>query len=128
MSSLVAKSDDGRDVSISITGPIVIGRSDKDYTVLVRSGIDSTSLGISDATVSRSHACVYLESGKLMVKDVGSKNGTIVNGVPLLGWKPGQESRPVEIKEDATLKLGHNTQVRLIVEDSTERTQRISYK
>jgi pSer/pThr/pTyr-binding forkhead associated (FHA) protein len=125
MSSLVAKSDDGRDVSIPITGPIVIGRSDKDYTVSVRSGIDSISLGISDATVSRSHACVYLESGKLMVKDVGSKNGTIVNGVPLPGWKPGQESRPVEIKGDTTLKLGHNTQVRLTVEDSTERTQRI---
>jgi pSer/pThr/pTyr-binding forkhead associated (FHA) protein len=125
MSSLVAKSDDGRDVSIPITGPIVIGRSDRDFTVLVRSGIDSISLGISDATVSRSHACVYLESGKLMVKDVGSKNGTIVNDVPLPGWKPGQESRPVEIKENTTLKLGHNTQVQLIVEDSSERTQRI---
>ena len=125
MSSLVAKSDDGRDVSVPITGSIVIGRSDRDYTVLAKSGLDSISLGISDATVSRSHACIYLESGKLMVKDVGSKNGTIVNDLPLPGWKPGQESRPVEIKGDATLKLGHNTQVRLIVEDSTERTQRI---
>lgn len=125
MSSLIAKSDDGRDISVTITGPIVIGRSDKDYTVLVKSGLDSTSLGISDATVSRSHACVYLESGKLMVKDVGSKNGTIIHDVPLPGWKPGQESRPVEIKENTTLKLGHNTQVQLIVEDSTERTQRI---
>jgi len=125
MSSLVAKSDDGRDVSVPITGSIVIGRSDRDYTVLAKSGLDSISLGISDATVSRSHACIYLESGKLMVKDVGSKNGTIVNDLPLPGWKPGQESRPVEIKGDATIKLGHNTQVRLIVEDSTERTQRI---
>jgi len=125
MSYLVAKSDDGRDVSVSITGPIVIGRSDKDFTVLVRSGVDSILLGISDATVSRSHACVYLEAGKVMVKDVGSKNGTMVNDVRLPGWKPGQESRPVEIKEDAILKLGYNTQVRLIVEEST---QRISYK
>ena len=121
MSYLVAKSDDGRDISISITGPIVIGRSDKDFTVLVKSGIDNISLGISDATVSRSHACVYLESGKVMVKDVGSKNGTSVNDVRLPNWKPGQESRPVEIKEDAILKLGYNTQVRLIIEEATQR-------
>ena len=125
MSYLMAKSDDGRDVSISITGPIVIGRSEKDFTVLVKSGIDTMSLGISDATVSRSHVCIYLESGKVMVKDVGSKNGTVVNDMRLPGWKPGQESRPIEIKEDATIKLGYNTQVRLIVEEST---QRISLK
>ena len=125
MSYLVAKSDDGRDVSISITGSLEIGRSHEDFTVVVRSGGDIVSLGISDATVSRVHACVYLESGRLMVKDLGSKNGTLVNNISLQGWAPGKESRPKEIKEDSILKLGYNTQVQLIIGEPTQRIKRL---
>ena len=119
MSYLVAKSDDGRDISISITGSMEIGRSHEDFTVVVRSGDGIVSLGISDATLSRVHACVYLDSGRLMVKDLGSKNGTLVNNVSLQGWAPGTESRPKEIKGNSILKLGYNTQVQLIIGEST---------
>ena len=121
MSYLVAKSDDGRDITIVINGSIEIGRSYEDYTVLVRSGDDIVSLEISDATVSRVHACVYLEYGKLMVKDMGSKNGTLVNNVSLPGLAPCKESRPKEIKDDSILKLGYNTQVHLITGEPTQR-------
>lgn len=125
MSYLVAKSDDGRDISISIIGSIEIGRSHEDFTVVARSGDDIVSLGISDATVSRVHACVYLESGRLMVKDLGSKNGTLINNISLQGWAPGKESRPKEIKEDSILKLGYNTQVQLIIGEPTQRIERL---
>lgn len=121
MSYLVAKSDDGRDITIPLNGSIEIGRSYEDYTVVVRSGDDIVSLGISDATVSRVHACVYLEYGKLMVKDLGSKNGTMVNNISLQGWSPGKESRPREIKDDSIVKLGYNTQVQLITGEPTQR-------
>ena len=121
MSYLVAQSDDGHDISISILESIEIGRSYEDFTVLVRSGDDIISLGISDATVSRVHTCVYLEYGRLMVKDLGSKNGTLVNDVSLPGWEPGKESHTTEIRNDSILKLGYNTQIRLIIGEPTQR-------
>jgi pSer/pThr/pTyr-binding forkhead associated (FHA) protein len=113
MSYLIARSDDGRDVSVSVLEPAEIGRGDKDFTVVVRSRGETISLGIVDASVSRNHARVYAESGKLMLKDLGSKNGTMLNGSPLPGWQRGRESQAVEITEDSNVNFGHNTSVRI---------------
>src|SRR5262245_17387536 len=38
-------------------------------------------LRLQDVHVSRRHAAFELESGRLRIVDLGSKNGTIVNGV-----------------------------------------------
>jgi hypothetical protein len=43
----------------------------------------SNEIAISDPQVSRLHARVYLSEGMLVVEDMGSTNGTFVNGVPL---------------------------------------------
>ena len=107
MSYLIARSDDGRDVSVSLFEPAEIGRGDKDFTVVVRARGETVSLGIVDASVSRKHARVYTESGKLMLEDLGSKNGTLLNGSPLPGWHRGAESEPVEITEDSNVKFGY---------------------
>lgn len=119
MSYLIAKADDGSDVTISIRGPVEIGRSKEGYIVVAKMGSGSISLGIADATVSRTHASIYLESGRLMIKDLGSKNGTSVNDVLLPGWKPGMQSNPVELKNDNSIKFGCNTLVRVIVGERT---------
>ena len=113
MSYLIARSDDGRDVSVSLWEPAEIGRGDKDFTVIVRARGDTTSLGIADATVSKNHARIYTESGRIMLKDLGSKNGTLLNDNPLPGWRSGIESQPVEITEDSNVKFGLNTSVRI---------------
>jgi len=113
VSYLIAKSDDGRDISVSLLEPADIGRGDKDFTVVVKSRGETISLGIVDASVSRSHARLYTESGTLMLKDLGSKNGTRLNGSPLPGWQRGRESQPVGIMEDSNVTFGHNTVVRI---------------
>ena len=41
-----------------------------------------SDLMLSDASVSRKHARVTFESGEFRVKDLGSRNGTRVNGEP----------------------------------------------
>ena len=48
-------------------------------------GRDSTNseLLIDDPTVSRRHAKLMLNAGKLFVCDLGSKNGTFVDGKPI---------------------------------------------
>jgi len=50
--------------------------------VRVGSGADN-ELVIPDRSVSRSHCRIFLESGRFVIQDEGSKNGTYVNDVPV---------------------------------------------
>lgn len=131
MSYLIARGDDGREIAVSLIEPAEIGRGDKDYTVVVRTRGGTTSLGIADTTVSRNHARIYTESGRLMLQDLGSKNGTLLNDSPLPGWRSRKESDPVEITENCNLKFGYNTCVRITLGERTltpEEWQRIQGK
>jgi pSer/pThr/pTyr-binding forkhead associated (FHA) protein len=119
MSYLIARGDDGRDIAVSLIEPVEIGRGDKDFAVVVRTRGDTVSLGINDTTVSRNHARVYTESGRLMLKDLGSKNGTLLNNKPLPGWQSGIESEPAEVTENSSVKFGYNTSVRITLGERT---------
>jgi anti-anti-sigma factor len=63
---------DGKEYSIP-AGRLTVGRQ------------ADCDLVISDPLVSRRHADLYLRDDTLYVEDLGSANGTIVNGVPLQG-------------------------------------------
>jgi pSer/pThr/pTyr-binding forkhead associated (FHA) protein len=52
---------------------------DRDCTVIGRGR--TADLVLSEATISRAHAVLGYEAGKLFVEDLGSTNGTLVNGV-----------------------------------------------
>lgn len=52
-------------------GRVVIGRSRE------------VDLQIEHADVSRRHAVIYWSEGNIVVKDLGSTNGTMVNGYPV---------------------------------------------
>src|SRR5215813_11669208 len=43
----------------------------------------SNQLSINDASVSRRHLVIKKSEGKFLVEDLGSHNGTRVNGVPV---------------------------------------------
>ena len=51
-----------------VTGEVIIGRS------------PSCTISLEDAKVSRRHVRLALESGEARVSDLGSRNGTVVNG------------------------------------------------
>ena len=119
MSYLIAKSDDGQDIAVPIREPLEIGRGDRDFIVVARTRGGTISLDTTDATVSKTHARIYLESGKLMLRDMGSKNGTLLNNNPLPGSQPGKESDPVEIRENSNIKFGFNTIVRIALGEKT---------
>jgi hypothetical protein len=60
-----------------------------------------------DPTVSRRHACINLsDSGKLVLTDLGSTNGTCINGKPL--------RRDGRVKNGDNLQLGLNTNCLLL--------------
>jgi pSer/pThr/pTyr-binding forkhead associated (FHA) protein len=119
MSYLIAEADDGRHVSVSLSEPVEIGRGEEGYMVEVRAGSGTVSLGIADATVSRNHARLYTESGRLMLRDLGSRNGTLLNDRPLPAWRSGVQSEPLQIIEDSNVKFGHNTLVRITLGERT---------
>jgi Trypsin-like peptidase domain/FHA domain len=60
----------------------------------------SSDLVLSDASVSRSHARLRLSGGKLSVEDLGSANGTRVNG------KPVGEGNSVSLSDNAVVEFG----------------------
>jgi predicted component of type VI protein secretion system len=53
---------------IRVTGTITIGRSTE------------ATVHVDDKTLSREHTQVLLQGGRLLLKDLGSKNGTYLNG------------------------------------------------
>ena len=63
-------------LSFGVPGPIVVGRSLK------------CDIAVVSPHVSRRHACLDLEDGQLMVEDLGSSNGTVVNGKAIQGRHP----------------------------------------
>ncbi len=75
-------------VSVPISGPVLIGRS------------PDADLVIADDFVSSTHARVSLEADRLMLEDLGSTNGTVLNGQPV--------TRPLPVDAGDVIELGRN--------------------
>lgn len=63
-------------LSYGVSGPVVVGRS-----------LDCDIAVVSEHMSPR-HACLDLKDGQLMVEDLGSSNGTVVNGKAVHGSCP----------------------------------------
>ena len=61
-----------RGVTLRVTGPVVVGRS------------PGADIVIGDSFVSGKHARFTLSGKELVVEDLESTNGTLINGRPLL--------------------------------------------
>ncbi|KAK1229689.1 hypothetical protein PQX77_007251 [Marasmius sp. AFHP31] len=79
--------------------PVKLGRqTDERLTPEEGNGIFNSKV------LSRQHASVWEEGGKIFIKDSKSSNGTFVNGERLS--PEGIESDPYELKSDDILELG----------------------
>ncbi len=82
------------------------------FTIGSRSDND---LVISDSTVSRKHAELFLKNGRVCLRDLGSLNGTLVNRVsrsevPLVGGEKVQFGTTVVQIEKAEQEVSDDTQ------------------
>ncbi len=68
---------------------IILGRSPSHSDVL-----------INDAEMSRAHAAIRVSSGGYMIEDMGSTNGTMVNGAP------AGQGNPVQIRDGDSVFFG----------------------
>ena len=85
---------------------VVIGGPDAGRTLsatgkrVVVGTADSADLVLTDPTVSRFHCELVLEHGRPVVRDLGSKNGTLVDGIAVLA---------APLADGAALTLGKTT-------------------
>jgi len=73
-------------IEVHPTGRMIFGRSDSSSTV--KPDIDLSAYNALEKGVSRSHAALELNEDTLMLVDVGSSNGTYLNGQRLLPNQP----------------------------------------
>src|SRR4051794_18144246 len=73
MATLVVRGPDGFNEEKEVQGELSIGRADTCDLILTSGG------------VSRRHARVFVDDGKVLVEDTGSANGTFVDGNKIKG-------------------------------------------
>ena len=79
----------------------------------------ANQLWVEDNSLSRRHCVVKREGAKCSVRDVGSRNGTCVNGVPV-------EEQQLEHRDQ--LSLGSSLLVFLEAESATSRTNQVLFE
>lgn len=77
MATLVVRHPDGSESEHELSGELKIGRQE-----------GTNDLVLAEGGVSRRHARFFEEGGKVMVEDVGSANGTFVDGQRITGMTP----------------------------------------
>lgn len=87
-----------RIVTLPVAHEVRIGRTDPKRNIYP--DLDLTADGGLDAGVSRMHAALQVQDGEVMIVDLGSSNGTRVNGVELL------PNRPQPLHDGDELELG----------------------
>jgi len=90
---LLADLPDGRKLNFELTRKML-----RNGSVLGRPG--ASDLPIDAPKISRKHAKIYQDERKLMVMDLGSTNGTKVNGIALTAHTP------LQINSQAVIELG----------------------
>ena len=100
---LAGTGEDGRAVSVKVPGSLLGGEG----AIVGRSPRNSTLI-IDDRTLSREHARLFIEDDQVRVDDLGSTNGTRVNGRAV---RPGT---PTAVQHGDAIELG-SVKVELIV-------------
>ena len=81
---------------------------DRASTVIGRGA--TSDLILHEATISRAHALLAFRGDQLFVQDLGSTNGTIVNGV---------SAQQVDLSQDDEIKMGRLV-LRILQQDAGE--------
>ena len=88
----------GTPLLLSLNDEVVVGR--RDPTTKVSPDLDLTPYGGYQMGISRRHAIMNLMNGNLVITDMGSSNGTFVNGQRL------EARKPEPIRDGDLLRLG----------------------
>jgi hypothetical protein len=82
----ISQDDQTRELEIPVTKPIRLGRIDPLQDIYPE--VDLTEALALEYGVSREHACIFRRGGMVVVEDLGSTNGTLLNGERLAPFLP----------------------------------------
>lgn len=113
-------------VVVPVTREAAIVR--EEFDVVVRTETGYYIIG-SDVTVSKSHARIYQDGGKYFIQDLGSLNGTKINGRYISGWRPRTMTSPAELEVGMVVEIGIKTmfRVELIEVETLENSKKRDY-
>lgn len=83
---IIGKGTQKRELEVVLVRPVRLGRSDPSQNIFPE--IDLTDDLAKEYGVSREHAAIVGRSGAIMVEDLGSTNGTLLNGERLDPYMP----------------------------------------
>lgn len=86
--------------------PFIIGRS------------ENCDISLIKDTVSRTHAEVTIDNERLFIKDLGSTNGTLINGEPIKGKRELVDGDTVNISDEELKIVLWNTRKGYSIEDT----------
>jgi pSer/pThr/pTyr-binding forkhead associated (FHA) protein len=75
-----------REWEVNLLKPVRLGRLDPNHDIFPE--VDLTEAGGMEHGVSREHACIFERLGEVEVEDLGSTNGTLLNGQRLAPYIP----------------------------------------
>lgn len=78
--------DIGHRIRVPFKSEILIGRQDPDNDSFPE--VDLTPYGAAEKGVSRRHAKIVLNESELAIEDIGSVNGTFLNGYRIAPYQP----------------------------------------
>jgi pSer/pThr/pTyr-binding forkhead associated (FHA) protein len=82
----VIMADSGRQVQLPVVSEIYLGRLDAAHGIFP--DLDLTADGGLEGGVSRRHAKIHQKGSRFFIEDVGSANGTFLNGQRLTPYLP----------------------------------------
>lgn len=91
--------DTVRPVNLELTHQVVIGRADAAQSF--KPDFDLMPYGAQEAGVSRRHAVLFSAGTALYIRDLGSTNGTRINGLRLA------EQQSYKLHEGDEIEIGH---------------------
>jgi pSer/pThr/pTyr-binding forkhead associated (FHA) protein len=100
----------GRRLSLAIIDGNDAGsvhRIDKPRIVIGRTGAD---VNVDDGEASRNHAAIEIRDNVFILEDLGSTNGTFVNGDRI--------SAPVELTNQGEFQIGATTLMLIVTDDA----------
>ncbi len=93
---------------LEVGDAIQVGRDDRGIIRIITKDGKTVPMGLIDREkeISEKHFEIIKMENRWFVRDLGSENGTYLNGKPLEGWSSGVMSKPVEIKDGDEILFG----------------------
>lgn len=92
--------------TVTVPEEVTLGREHGSFVAMSGGDHKVVICAVSNQEISRPHFKLFLREGAIMLQDLGSLNGTWVDGEMVPGWAPRRPSAPIRIPSGSTVTCG----------------------